>query len=104
MCKKLSMTVIMLLSVVMLVGGILPSVGHAQKNNESISTESTESTVLTLDDTMTVSEQNSIINEYLSDPNIDELIVLDESLLIESNVIENGPSTNARAIINKYKV
>lgn len=101
MCKKLSMTVIMLLSVVMLVGGILPSVGHAQKNNESISTEST---VLTLDDTMTVSEQNSIINEYLSDPNIDELIVLDESLLIESNVIENGPSTNARAIINKYKV
>ena len=93
MCKKLSMTVIMLLSVVMLVGGILPSMGHAQENNESISTEST---VLTLDDTMTVSEQNSIINEFLSDPNIDELIVLDESLLIESNVIENGPSTNAR--------
>ncbi|MFE4238805.1 hypothetical protein [Peribacillus butanolivorans] len=108
MFKKLSMIMIMVLSVVMLAGGILPSVGHAQEKNESIyndnDTESTESTVLTVDDSMTVSEQNSIINDYLSDPNVEELIVLDESLLIEDNVNENDTNPSARAIINKYKV
>ncbi|WP_349730026.1 hypothetical protein [Peribacillus frigoritolerans] len=56
MFKKLSMIMIMLLSVVMLAGVILTSVGHAQEKNESIyddngteSTESTKSTVLTVD-------------------------------------------------------
>ncbi|CAH0126512.1 hypothetical protein SRABI96_00095 [Peribacillus sp. Bi96] len=53
---------------------------------------------------MTASEQNSIINKYLSDSNVHELIVLDESLLEENSDSEKGASPNARAIINQYKV
>ncbi|AOH54539.1 hypothetical protein ABE28_009275 [Peribacillus muralis] len=106
MFKKLPRIMIVVLSVVMLVGGILPSVGYAQDGsiNNEIDSESTKSTVLTLDDSMTVSEQNSMINDYLSDPNVEELIVLDESLLIENNDTENETTPTPRAIINQYKV
>ncbi|PJN87227.1 hypothetical protein [Bacillus sp. mrc49] len=108
MFKKISRIMIMVLSVVMIAGGILPSVGHAQEKSESINndidSESTKSTVLTVDNSMTVSKQNSIINDCLSDPDVEELIVLDESLLIENNDNENDTTPNARAIFNKYKV
>lgn len=105
MFKNLSRIMIMLLSVVLLAGGILPRVGDAQEKNESIYNDNNvASTVLTVDDTMTVSEQYTIINEYLSYPNVEELIVLDESLLEENIDIEKDTNTKARAIINQYKV
>lgn len=60
--------------------------------------------VLVIDDSMTNSEKKSRIDEYLADPALESLIVLNASELLEEHVPYENINPKARLGINMYKV
>lgn len=64
--------------------------------------ESLDEQVITIDDTMSLVEQNEAISEFEENPNVTELIVLDETLLEDESLDDNIIHT--RAIVNQYRI
>lgn len=63
--------------------------------------------VITIDNTMSLLEQNDAINEFESNPDITELIVLDETLLEDDSYIDetlDDDTIQTRAITNQYRI
>lgn len=63
--------------------------------------------VITIDNTMSLLEQNDAINEFESNPDITELIVLDETLLEDDSYIDetlDDDTIQTKAITNQYRI
>ncbi len=69
-----------------------------------ISDYTEEENVLVLDDSMTNSEQKTIIDEYLANPELESLIVVNASELLEEHVHSEDINPRARLGVNMYKV
>lgn len=69
-----------------------------------ISDYTEEENVLVIDDSMTNSEQKAIIDEFLANPELESLIVLNASELLEDHVPYDDIKPKARLGVNMYKV
>ncbi|PGL73009.1 hypothetical protein [Bacillus sp. AFS055030] len=92
-----------ILSLLVVFSFISPAFANEDNLNEDLMYDNPENVVF-IDDSMDIDEQKKLINRYLEDPELESLIVLDESILLENNVISEALTPQSRLGLTSYKV